>query len=283
MKRAVRAGAGFAMLVLLLSSCIKLDMTITVSSDNTVSGTMIFAIDKHLLQLTGQSADQILQGSVPSNSPGITAKPYTDATFVGQEYTFDSVPLSQLNAGQTTDSLHITRAGDTFTVTGSMDLSNPNGSGTDPASQQIVQQAMKTAQLKIAITFPGKVVSSNGQIDGNTVTWEPKVGEITTFEATASAVGGGGLPIVPIAIALIVVLAIVVVVVMRNRKAGPSAPDENAGFAEVGVAPGASGTVVPEGGVVPPAERPVGPPTGSVVPPPVPPADAPPAPPPPPA
>src|SRR4051794_3862873 len=110
MKRALRAGTGFAMLVLLLSSCIKLDMAITVSPDNTVSGTMIFAIDKHLLQLTGQSADQILQGSVPSNSPGIKAEPYTDDTFVGQKYTFDSVPLSQLNAGQTTDSLHITRS-----------------------------------------------------------------------------------------------------------------------------------------------------------------------------
>jgi hypothetical protein len=267
MKRALRAGAGFAMLVLLLSSCIKLDMAITVSPNNTVSGTMIFAIDKQILQLTGQTADQILQGSVPSNSPNIKAEPYSDATFVGKKYTFDSVPLSQLNAGQSTDSLHITRSGETFTVTGVMDLSNPNGSGSDAASQQIVQQAMKTAQLKIAITFPGKVASSNGQVDGNTVTWEPKVGETTTFHATASAVASGGLPIVPIAIVLIVVLAVVVVIVMQKRKSGAPAPAEDTGFAGVGAAPPSPGAVVPEGGPVPPPDSPPPPPPAPVDPP----------------
>jgi hypothetical protein len=257
MTRALRAGAGFAMLVLLLSSCIKLDMAITVSPDNTVSGTMIFGIDKQLLQLTGQTADQILHGSVPSNAPGVRSEPYSDDTFVGQKYTFDAVPLSQINSGQTTDSLHITRAGDTFTVTGTMDLSNPNGSGTDPASQQIVQQAMKTAQIKIAITFPGKVASSNGQVSGNTVTWEPKVGETTTFEATASAISSGGLPIVPIAIGLIVLLAIVVaVLVMKNKRGRPSVPVDDAGFAGVAAAPTAASPPAP-----PPPPGPVEPPT----------------------
>ena len=253
MRRALRAGAGSAMLVLLLSSCIKLDMAITVSPDNKVSGTMIFGIDKHLLQLTGQSAGQILQGSVPSNAPGVKSEAYSDDTFVGQKYTFDSVPLGQINSGQTTDSLHITRAGDTFTVTGTMDLSNPNGSGSDPASQQIVQQAMRTAQIKIAITFPGKVVSSNGQISGNTVTWEPKVGETTSFEATASAISSGGLPIVPIAIALVVLLAIVVaLLVMKNKRGGPSAPVEDSGFAGVGAVPPSATPPPPPGPVEPP-------------------------------
>lgn len=49
----VRLGA-FAMLALLLSACIKLDMNLTVNGDDTVDGTVIFALNKELIELSGQ-------------------------------------------------------------------------------------------------------------------------------------------------------------------------------------------------------------------------------------
>lgn len=75
-KTIVRIGA-FAVLALLLSACIKLDMNLTVNSDNTVSGTIIFALNKQLIELSGQSADDLLGSAapVPSGVQGIETEP----------------------------------------------------------------------------------------------------------------------------------------------------------------------------------------------------------------
>ena len=47
--------------VLLLTGCVKLDVDLTVGDNDTVSGTYIIAIDRSLLQLTGQDADSLYE------------------------------------------------------------------------------------------------------------------------------------------------------------------------------------------------------------------------------
>ena len=78
-------------LAVLLTGCIKLNVDFNVSSDNEVSGTMVFAFSKQLLQLTGQSAYQLIGSSapIPSNAQGVSAKPYDDGEFAGEEFTFE--------------------------------------------------------------------------------------------------------------------------------------------------------------------------------------------------
>ena len=148
MSKRMQATARFAAVVILavlLTGCIKLNLDFTVSSDNTVSGTMVFAFSKQLLQLTGQSAQDLLASSapIPSSVPGVSEKPYDDGEFAGEEYTFDAVPITEFNSTDPSSPLSIVRSGDTFTVSGVMDLSSGAGvSGAavwDPCRIQVAE------------------------------------------------------------------------------------------------------------------------------------------------
>lgn len=213
----------FTTLVILLSSCIKLNMDLTVSTDNTVSGSAVVAIDKQLLALTGQPVDQIFGGDTiaPAGTQGISTKDYEDDTFIGQEITFEGAPIAALSESEDADALKIVREGDVFTVTGALDMTNDTGGG---ATDEAMQEALATADIRIAITFPGPVTSSNGEIDGNTVSWSPKVGERTELEAQASAIpSGSSSPVLWIVIAVVAVLAAIGGVMMMRRRSAVGA------------------------------------------------------------
>jgi hypothetical protein len=267
--RTVGRIAGLGLLALLLSACLKLDMDLEVSEDNTISGSMIFGVDKQLLELTGGSIDDFLgtDSPLPSDAEGVTAEPFEDDEFIGQRFVFDSVPLETLSSG-TPDELRITREGDTFTVTGALDLSSGLSGATGatgatgfPGAEQFLQGA----DLKVRITFPGPVTQTNGEVDGNTVTWVPVVGERLELRATASAIPSGGdsnLTMLLIIAAVIVALAIVVGVIVAQRRNRPAVAASGFG-GSAGAPPMGAG----EPGPPPP---PAGPP-----PPPPPPSDQP--------
>jgi hypothetical protein len=219
--------AAVGLLAVLLTGCIKLNVDFDVSSDNMVSGTMVFAFSKQLLQLTGQSAQELIGSSapIPSSVPGVSAKPYDDGDFVGEEFTFDGVPLTQFNADDP-ESLSIVRHGDTFTVSGVLDLSGgAGGSGASGATSSIpgIDQALGGADIRISITFPGSVTDTNGTVDGTTVTWKPQVGQRLELRATAGATGSGSSStssiVLMVGIGLVVIVAIIVIaLVMKGRR-----------------------------------------------------------------
>ena len=219
---------------LLLTGCIKLDMDLDVSADDTVSGTVVFAFSKQLLQLTGQSVDELFKdgaSSLPSDAPGTSTAPYEDDRFVGQKITFDHVELSRFNAEGS--DLTIEHVGDEFHVAGSMDLS---GSATGSTTGGIgdISQFGSTAQISITLAFPGKVISSTtGEIDGNSVTWTPKLGETTDLTTVASAVPSNSFPwlwvLIGVGVLVLVGVLLVVLVSRRGRSAAstqPEAPSE---------------------------------------------------------
>ena len=221
----------------LLTGCLKLDMALTLSSDNTVSGSIVFAFDKTLLAASGQSAEEAIgsQGLFSSDTEGVTSTPYKDDKFEGVTYTFESIPLSKFAESSQADSLTIKRVGDEFIVSGTMDMSGGDTSTGDPTMDAQVQEAFKSAEIRIAITFPGEVVSSNGTVSGNTVTWTPKIGEKTTLEATGKATAGSSMMLILI-LAGVALIVVVVVVVLISRKGkgskAPEAPAEDAVSAE---------------------------------------------------
>jgi hypothetical protein len=263
------------LIAVLMSACLKLDMNLQVSSDNTVSGTIIFAIQKQILELAGGSVDDLFsEAPLPSDAPGVTVKDYEDDTFAGKEISFDSVPITQFS-GDTEDELKITREGDVFHVSGTLDLSSALSgatgvSGFDPST------FLEGAELKIQITFPGEVIDSNGQVDGNTVTWVPEVGQATDIQATASAVEGGGgssnliLWIVLGAVAVVLIIVILLLLARRNRPGaggtaeGAAAPPA-AVDASTPAAPAASPAAPPT--AAPPAAPPTAPPPAEPTPP----------------
>ncbi|MEP7033482.1 MAG: hypothetical protein ABI879_05830 [Actinomycetota bacterium] len=215
--------AAVGLLAVLLTGCIKLNVDFDVSSDNTVSGTMVFAFSKQLLQLTGQSAQELIGSSapIPSSVPGVSAKAYDDGDFVGEEFTFDGVPLTQFNADDP-ESLSIVRHGDTFTVSGVLDLSGGAGASGATSSIPGINQALGGADIRISITFPGSVTDTNGTVDGTTVTWKPQVGQRLELRATAGATGSGSSStssiVLIVGIALVVIVAIALF--MNGRRKG---------------------------------------------------------------
>jgi hypothetical protein len=249
-------------------------MDLTVGSDNTVSGTIVFALNKQLIELSGQSAEDLLGSAapVPSDVEGVTSDPYEDDEFQGQRFTFDGVPLAEFNdESGDADQLRIQRQGDTFVVSGALDLSSTGATGASgfPGAEEI----FRSAQMQITLTFPGEVTRSNGQVDGNSVTWVPKVGERLELQATASAIDSGGsgstMTILLIVAGLVIVAAIVIGVVVSKRRGQPATA--TAGAPGEPMAPpvepmGAAAPTEP----APPAAPPV---AGSPPPPPPPPSE----------
>jgi hypothetical protein len=283
---------GMAAFALLLTGCFKVNMDVEVSPENTVSGTAIIAVDESLLELSGQSADQLFKDMDLSELPaGATTDRYQEDGFIGQQITFNDVPLPEFTGSNTLsgsgsgDELNIVRQGDEFLVTGAFDMSGPEFTGTE-----VPKQFIESFEFKITITFPGEVKSATGEIDGRTVTWEPKFGENTPVEAVASAIPSASSPL--LMILLIVAGALVlgaVAFMLTHRKApapatgpiddGTTTPGDTTLPAMPGdpVEPAAPIVSPPPAAPTPPVESPPHPPAtpGAAVPP----EDEPPAPP----
>ncbi len=290
-RTAWRIGA-FVVLVFLMTGCIKLNMNLGINSDNTVSGTVEFGVQKELLDLTGQNVEDLLGSDAPfpSSAPGVTIEPFDDGEFAGRQFTFEDLPIEQFNsggiagasgatAGGAGDTLQIAREGDTFVVTGVLDLSSGLSGATGPFGGTGGAQLFKSADIRIAITFPGEVLQApGGEIDGNTVTYVPEFGERLEINATGSAVDNGEaadvvggsdsfLPLILIIGGVALVLLIVLLLVVRGRRnkaaETPSRSETPSGFGEAGSAaapaaapPGAPTAAPPPAPPMPPAPPP---------------------------
>lgn len=230
--RAARRLLALGAMALLLAGCFKVNMDVEVTPENTVSGTAIIAVDESLLQLSGQSADALFADMDLSDLPaGATTEPYEEDGFVGQQISFEEVSLEDFKGNNTLsgsdagDALNIVRQGNEFHVTGAIDMSGQEFAGTD-----VPQEFFESFEFKISITFPGEVKSATGEVDGNTVTWEPKVGENTKVEAVASAIPSESSPmlmILLIAAGALILGAIVFLLTHRKAPATVIGPPED--------------------------------------------------------
>src|SRR4026207_1068089 len=193
---------GVCAAALLLSGCFKVNMDVEVSPENTVSGTAVIAVDESLLELSGQSADQLFKDMDLSSLPaGATTEKYQEDGFIGQQITFSDVPLAEFTGNNALsgtgtgsgDQLNIVRQGDEFHVTGAFDMSGPEFTGTE-----VPEQFLESFEFTISIMFPGEVKSATGEIDGRTVTWKPTFGKNTRVEAVASAIPSASSPLLMI-------------------------------------------------------------------------------------
>src|SRR4029450_8965920 len=133
-RTAGRIGA-FVALMFLMTGCIKLNMNLGINSDNTVSGTVEFGVQKELLDLTGQNVEDLLgsDGPCPGKAPGVTGGPLEEGGFAEQQFIFEDVPIEEFNSGGFVggtgatgisgvtgagDTLNIVRQGETFVRTG---------------------------------------------------------------------------------------------------------------------------------------------------------------------
>ena len=216
---------GSTAMALLLAGCFKVDMDLEVAANNTVSGSAIIAVEDSLLELTGQDVDQLFADMDLSDlPPGSTAEEYREGGFVGQKITFAEMPLEEfatnnaLSGSGTGEELSIVRQGDEFLVTGGFDMSGQEFTGTE-----IPPGIMDSFEFQISITFPGEVKSATGDIDGNTVTWEPTFGENTRVEAVASAIPSSSSPLLMIVLVAVAVLVLGAAVYFLTHRKTPAA------------------------------------------------------------
>jgi hypothetical protein len=237
MRSAVRI-IGVATLALVCTSCLKVDLAMRLHTDDTVDGTMTYAVSRNLLTLTNSSPDALLD-QVASGQPlpsGVDYQTteYADATFVGKTLTFDGADIAAFQQeGIGGETLSIRRVGDTFQVSGEVDLTSSTGQ-LQPGAAKLA----KDMQLRLAITFPGPVLEqSGGTVTGpNTVTWTPTYGTKTEITATGSALGdrtSGPILWIVLAGAAVALVVLAVVIVRRSRRV--PAP------AETGVPPAGTG------------------------------------------
>lgn len=192
LKKALLALVGCA-LILTTTGCVKFDLDLTINSDSTVSGTMIFAVSEALSELGDEQATEIPTNDlVDPTAEGVTTESYNDGQFVGQKIILNRVAFSEFSNGGESGDLTIQREGDLITLKGFLDL----GEEADQASSQddlggvlgeaLAKSLFSSADLRIKVTFPAEVVSTTGSLseDRRTVTWKPEIGDKLDLSTT---------------------------------------------------------------------------------------------------
>jgi hypothetical protein len=264
--RRVARVALVAALAFLLGGCFRLQEDLTLNPDDTVDGTITVAVSQQLIELSGQSSDDILAQLSASDPPlpeGVDAEvtDYDQDGYVGKTYTITGAPLDRFN---TQGDLTIAREGDSFVVDGSLDLSAEALGGIeldDPTIQGMLDQF----DVTISVTFPGDVSEQNGELDGTTVTWTPPIGQRTDMHAVGSAIDGGSswTTWALVALGILLVVVVVIIVVTRGRggrgsDGGDADVDADADAVAMPAAPDADGApVTADGGdAAPPTSTP---------------------------
>ncbi|MFF2832040.1 LppM family (lipo)protein [Cellulosimicrobium cellulans] len=173
-----------------------MDMALTLNEDDTFDGSVVMAFSDELAESANMDPQEMwdsMGSEMESELPeGATQEPYAQDGYTGTKITYADQPISQLSSAGA-DSISVTREGDEYVVSGSMDMTGEefNPDTGDATSDELTQQMMDSLDIKVSITFPGEVAESNGEVDGNTVTWTPVVGEVNEMTARGSAVAGG--------------------------------------------------------------------------------------------
>ncbi|WP_278236222.1 hypothetical protein [Isoptericola sp. AK164] len=182
--------------LLALSGCMKVDWDMTLSEDDTASGTVIMGISDEFAESLGMDPQELWdmsnegEDSLTEDLPeGSTEQPWSDGEYTGVEVGFVDQPISEMS-GEGSDDLSITRDGDEYVVDGVFDLSQ-DAQDMEDMGGELPEGLLDSFDMRIAVTFPGAISETTGEVDGNTVVWTPSVGEVTEVYARGSAVSGG--------------------------------------------------------------------------------------------
>jgi hypothetical protein len=207
-------------LLLALSGCMKVDADLKVNKNETVSGSMLMAVDKEVAEQFGQSPDafreQIEKSIKEGAHEGVECKSYDDGTYIGSQCTLDDVKFSDM--GGSDSGLKFEKDGDRFVVSG--------GTGSLPGGTGALSGADK-AQIKFKITMPGKILEHDdgAQVDGRSATYtDPlKMGNIRLVSKADS-----GFPVWLIVLLVLLLLggggAVAFFVLKGRRGGGQGAP-----------------------------------------------------------
>jgi hypothetical protein len=220
MKKPMRITALALMAALALSGCIKMEVNLELQSDDTVDGSMIFAVQEGLGEMLGEgseevptdeeAANELFGGDLSSDFENATEEPYNEDGWVGTRVVFEGETLADFS--EDNEGFTIVRDGDQFVVSGPFE--------TDATAEEGSEEMLEGAEMTMSITFPGEVTDHNGTLEGNTVTWDLLDGPEELHAVGGATEGGSSLPILLILAilgGLIVVGGVIVALVMMSR------------------------------------------------------------------
>ncbi|WP_414689717.1 LppM family (lipo)protein [Nocardia sp.] len=206
-----------ALLVPMLAGCLRVQVSMGVSSDDRVSGRIVAAVVPANEEDTGP-----MLTAPESLGARVRVEPYNQDGYVGSKVFFDDLSfgdvqqLTQLNEqAQGMIQLQFQRSGDLVSLNGRVDLKSVPPHGSD---------------VQFTIAFPARVAKTNGTREGdNTVSWKLPAGEVSTLRAevsypdpnTRSFAGWAGI----VGGVTLAVAAIVAGMAYLNRNPTPEVPD----------------------------------------------------------
>ncbi|MDR3107701.1 MAG: hypothetical protein LBU05_05835, partial [Bifidobacteriaceae bacterium] len=231
-----------------LNGCMKVTADYQVNADDTARAKMIIAYKdsdlETISQMSGTSVEDMkaeLKASIESSfeedaDQNVKIEEYAADGYTGYLLTdAEPEPISRIaEDNDDTGELNLKHEKNQFILDGFIDLTGPE---YDPAANGFVDPVMlsmaQSIELELSFTFPGKVKSSTGVIDGNKVTFTPKLGQSTEIKAVAA----DGIALSPVlllaiavgAIAVLAGLSILLLTLRKKRAAGAVGPDFGAG------------------------------------------------------
>ncbi len=216
--RRSRAVALLVLAVLLLSGllggCARVRAALAVQPDDTVTGELVFATP-------AKSADD--KGPTVTLPPDLASDvdvvPYRQDGYTGSVLRFSRLSFEQTAAltratfpANDRVQFNLRRAGGRVLVSGSVDLTTVS---------------VDKADFQLKMSFPGRVVDANGEIDSGTVSWTFTPGEVGDVSATVAYADPGAPSVLDWTLGLagaVALAAVVVVLVARRNRNPPLSP-----------------------------------------------------------
>lgn len=222
--RKLSTALGVTLILLVLAGCIRFQADLTISADDTVSGEVIVAVIVNDDADDGEAvaaarAVELEASLVPelSGALGVTRTEYTDDGYIGSRFELRETPLSAFADTGSAEGLTIVRSGDRITVTGSLNVS---GAEEQAEGEAPTDDAESSGDISVVITFPGEILSHDGQQSGRTVTWTTEFDQPITISAESEVDSSPDLTVLWWVLGIAGLLLAVIVIVIAARRRG---------------------------------------------------------------
>ncbi len=233
-KRALGVVGVLLALMLALTGCVKLNMSVKVNNEKSVDYEVVYAIQKSVLG--DKSFDEFMEsngtGSEGMDIPdGATVVDYEDDKYKGKRITAANLDPAKLAESSSSESpFELKRDGDFYVISMGGVTGGENG---DSSSSAMAKSMFDEASVKF--TFPGKVVEAKGAtVDGNTATFDMLSVNESVVQAKAEANAGIPMWIIWILVAVLVIAAALVLLFVLLRKRSSRQEPALAGAAPYG-------------------------------------------------
>lgn len=191
LSRALVVVVGSLASVIVLAGCLTFTADLSVSESDQVSGSIVVAFPQELVGLVDDDPELSGWQKRYETLPGVTTRGFDQDGRIGNEVVLREVPIADFStAGSGQAPLRIVRSGDELLISGEFDFSRFDGGGdTEETVVQASFSLFSVPDMRVSITVPGEILSTNGTVDDdtNTISWRLRLGSENTLEARVLA------------------------------------------------------------------------------------------------